>query len=60
MIGGGNVAYDVARSALRPLETSTAEDAMAEMDRGEQMAYDVARSALRISGDKEVHVVCLE
>jgi formate dehydrogenase (NADP+) beta subunit len=22
--------------------------------------YDVARSALRLSGDKEVHVVCLE
>jgi formate dehydrogenase beta subunit len=41
VIGGGNVAYDVARSALRP-------------------AYDVARSAVRMSGDKEVHIVCLE
>jgi len=47
VIGGGNVAYDVARSAVRP-------------PNDEQMAYDVARSALRLSGDKEVHVVCLE
>jgi formate dehydrogenase beta subunit len=46
VIGGGNVAYDVARSAVRPHD--------------EHVAYDVARSALRISGDKEVHVVCLE
>lgn len=45
VIGGGNVAYDVARSAVRP------ED---------HVAYDVARSAVRLSGDKEVHVVCLE
>jgi len=45
VIGGGNVAYDVARSAVRP--------------EGHEM-YDVARSALRLSGDKEVHVVCLE
>ena len=45
VIGGGNVAYDVARSAVRPAR---------------RCRYDVARSALRISGDKEVHVVCLE
>jgi formate dehydrogenase beta subunit len=44
VIGGGNVAYDVARSAVRPHDD----------------AYDVARSAVRLSGDKEVHVVCLE
>jgi NADPH-dependent glutamate synthase beta subunit-like oxidoreductase/ferredoxin len=60
VIGGGNVAYDVARSALRPIEASGRRDALAEMERGEQVAYDVARSALRLSGDKEVHVVCLE
>ncbi|HBY59397.1 MAG TPA: 4Fe-4S ferredoxin [Solibacterales bacterium] len=54
VIGGGNVAYDVARSAVRPAEM------LAEMGRDEQIAYDVARSALRTSGDKEVHVVCLE
>ena len=48
VIGGGNVAYDVARSrAFAPART-------------EQVAYDVARSALRLSADKEVHVVCLE
>jgi len=61
VIGGGNVAYDVARSALRPAEAAaTRAETLEEMGRGEQMAYDVARSALRMSGDKEVHVVCLE
>ena len=45
VIGGGNVAYDVARSAVRPPDHE---------------AFDVARSALRISADKEIHVVCLE
>jgi NADPH-dependent glutamate synthase beta subunit-like oxidoreductase/ferredoxin len=60
VIGGGNVAYDVARSALRPVEESSRSEALEEIGRGEQMAYDVARSALRISSDKEVHVVCLE
>ena len=60
VIGGGNVAYDVARSALRPADAATTREALEEMGRGEQVAYDVARSALRISGDKEVHVVCLE
>ena len=52
VIGGGNVAYDVARSAVRPLDTDEAAS--------DHVAYDVARSALRISADKEVHVVCLE
>lgn len=60
VIGGGNVAYDVARSALRPVEAMARGEALAEMERGEQVAYDVARSALRLSGDKEIHVVCLE
>ncbi len=60
VIGGGNVAYDVARSALRPVESLKRGDALAEMERGEQVAYDVARSALRMSGDKEIHIVCLE
>ena len=60
VVGGGNVAYDVARSALRPVESMKRSEALAEMERGEQVAYDVARSALRISGDKEVHVICLE
>ncbi|MFB3813856.1 MAG: FAD-dependent oxidoreductase [Terriglobales bacterium] len=60
VIGGGNVAYDVARSAIRAAEPEGRLEAMSDMERGEQVAYDVARSALRISGDKEVHVVCLE
>jgi NADPH-dependent glutamate synthase beta subunit-like oxidoreductase/ferredoxin len=60
VIGGGNVAYDVARSAVRPLELLGHTDTMADTERGESVAYDVARSAMRMSGDKEVHVVCLE
>lgn len=60
VIGGGNVAYDVARSAVRPAGAETLREAIADMERGEQVAYDVARSALRLSGDKEVHIVCLE
>jgi NADPH-dependent glutamate synthase beta subunit-like oxidoreductase len=60
VIGGGNVAYDVARSALRPIESASKAEALEQMGRGEQVAYDVARSALRMSGDKEIHVVCLE
>lgn len=60
VIGGGNVAYDVARSAVRPMADATRGEALVDMERGEQVAYDVARSALRLSGDKEVHLVCLE
>ena len=60
VVGGGNVAYDVARSALRPFEALNKDEALAEMGHGEKVAYDVARSALRLSGDKEIHVVCLE
>jgi NADPH-dependent glutamate synthase beta subunit-like oxidoreductase len=61
VIGGGNVAYDVARSAIRPFDVlETREETEAEMGRGEQTAYDIARSALRMSGDKHVAVVCLE
>jgi NADPH-dependent glutamate synthase beta subunit-like oxidoreductase/ferredoxin len=59
VIGGGNVAYDVARSAVRP-QMSSLDENISGMGRGEHVAYDVARSALRISSDKEVHVVCLE
>jgi NADPH-dependent glutamate synthase beta subunit-like oxidoreductase len=59
VIGGGNVAYDVARSAIRPMPVAMA-DATSDMERTQRIAYDVARSALRMSGDKEVHVVCLE
>ena len=60
VIGGGNVAYDVARSALRPFEALTKQQTLDEMGHGEKVAYDVARSALRMSGDKEIHLICLE
>lgn len=61
VIGGGNVAYDVARSAIRPVSSdATREETNAEMERGEKTAYDIARTALRMSGDKQVHVICLE
>jgi formate dehydrogenase beta subunit len=60
VVGGGNVAYDVARSALRPAWMKSRGEEIEEINRDQQMAYDVARSALRKSGDKEVHVVCLE
>ncbi len=59
VIGGGNVAYDVARSAVRHAKVPMA-DAASDMERTERIAFDVARSALRMSGDKEVHIVCLE
>jgi len=60
VIGGGNVAYDVARSAVRPLDAMEPEENSADVARGESVAYDVARSAMRLSGKREVHVVCLE
>lgn len=51
VIGGGNVAIDIARSALR-------EENDAETDDG-SATIDAARLALRM-GAKEVHVICLE
>ncbi len=60
VIGGGNVAYDVARSAVRPQEMLGNTETGADMHSNESTALDVARSAVRMSGDKEVHVVCLE
>ena len=54
VIGGGNVAIDIARSALRERETLS----LGEADDG-SATIDAARLALRL-GAKEVHVVCLE
>jgi len=51
VIGGGNVAIDVARSAIRDRDTAETDDGSATID--------AARAALRL-GAKEVHVVCLE
>jgi NADPH-dependent glutamate synthase beta subunit-like oxidoreductase len=42
VIGGGNVAYDVARTVLR------------------QEEYDVSRTAARMTGVRQVNLVCLE
>jgi len=60
VIGGGNVAYDVARSAVRPLDQNDGNDIDADAHSSASTAFDVARSAVRMSGAKEVHVVCLE
>ncbi|HXK10103.1 MAG TPA: FAD-dependent oxidoreductase [Vicinamibacteria bacterium] len=54
VIGGGNVAFDVARTALRSAEE---EDEGAEDFR---VTADVARTAARRRGVTEVHVACLE
>lgn len=51
VIGGGNVAIDIARSAVRENDNSETDDGSATID--------AARLALRL-GAKEVHVVCLE
>jgi formate dehydrogenase (NADP+) beta subunit len=53
VIGGGNVAIDVARTAARQEKTELGQ--VTEVSE----ALDVARSAVRF-GAKEVHLVCLE
>jgi formate dehydrogenase (NADP+) beta subunit len=52
VIGGGNVAFDVARTALRTTEEEETEDF--------RVTADVARTAARRAGVSEVHVACLE
>lgn len=69
VIGGGNVAIDVARSALRQqqkmtleaLSTSLLPDSLneSEMSVALKELMDVSRAALRM-GAREVHLVCLE
>ena len=69
VIGGGNVAIDVARSALREQQKRVAEGALpaglpeklsaSEMDVAVKEFMDVSRAALRM-GAREVHLVCLE
>jgi len=69
VIGGGNVAMDVARTALRQQQRQTL-DALsstilpdqltdAERDVAMKELMDVTRSAMRL-GAREVHMVCLE
>ena len=69
VIGGGNVAIDVARSALRrqqqltleALSSSLLPDSLnqSELDVAMKELMDVSRKALRM-GAREVHLVCLE
>jgi NADPH-dependent glutamate synthase beta subunit-like oxidoreductase len=69
VIGGGNVAIDVARSALRAQQRLTLEalsssllpDSLSESEMSVAMKelMDVSRAALRM-GAREVHLVCLE
>ena len=69
VIGGGNVAIDVARSAMREQQklTSGTETSAglpdqltsSEMDVAMKEFMDVSRQALRM-GAREVHLVCLE
>lgn len=54
VIGGGNVAVDVARTAARE-----AGILVPDQDRRYEAAMDIARSAMRL-GAGEVHMVCLE
>ncbi len=55
VVGGGNVAVDVARTALRAAVREEAINPGINI----VTALDVARSAIRF-GAKEVHIVCLE
>ncbi len=69
VIGGGNVAMDVARTALRQqqrqtldaLSSSVLPDQLTEPERDMVMKelMDVTRTAMRL-GAREVHMVCLE
>jgi NADPH-dependent glutamate synthase beta subunit-like oxidoreductase len=69
VIGGGNVAIDVARSAMREQQQKLATDIAglvlperlnsSEMDVAMKEFMDVSRQALRM-GAHEVHLVCLE
>jgi len=69
VIGGGNVAIDVARSAMREQQKLAAEPeggaglpdhlTSSEMDVAMKEFMDVSRQALRM-GAREVHLVCLE
>ncbi len=69
VIGGGNVAIDVARTAMRE-QNQSAEEAkekaalpekltQSEMDVAMKEFMDVSRAALRM-GARQVHLVCLE
>ena len=59
VVGGGNVAIDVARSAVRLVHDSADIGAPEQEENGMQPAFDAARMALR-SGAEQVHLISLE
>jgi len=59
VVGGGNVAIDVARAAVRLVQESVGFAEQDEDAKGLQPAFDAARMALR-SGAEEVDMVSLE
>ncbi len=59
VIGGGNVAVDVAMSALRQASGAGTNEGESLVAEGMQAAADAARTAMRL-GAREVHMVCPE
>ncbi len=59
VVGGGNVAIDVARSAVRLVQESVDMSTADEEEKSLQPALDAARLAMR-SGAEQVHMVSLE
>ena len=59
VVGGGNVAIDVARSAVRLVHEAFDSGIDGQAENGMQPAFDAARMALR-SGAEQVHMVSLE
>lgn len=59
VIGGGNVAVDVAMTALRQASGLDAGEGDSLVAEGMQAAADAARTAMRL-GAREVHMVCPE
>jgi NADPH-dependent glutamate synthase beta subunit-like oxidoreductase len=59
VVGGGNVAIDVARAAVRLVHESADMDAAGEEEKSLQPAFDAARLAMR-AGAEEVDMVSLE
>jgi NADPH-dependent glutamate synthase beta subunit-like oxidoreductase len=59
VVGGGNVAIDVARSAVRLVHEAVDFGTANQEEAGMQPAFDAARLAMR-SGAEQVHMVSLE
>ena len=59
VVGGGNVAIDVARAAVRLVQESVDPQPLSEQEKSLQSAIDAARLAMR-SGAEQVNMVSLE